>query len=86
MRPRWSPSARRGLQLDVPALTEPLCTNMWMTCVQRRRVCAYAVEMLGISLHDHSHGRAFTRESASRILCMRRKPELSTCHAVTENK
>jgi hypothetical protein len=32
---------------------------MWMTCAQRRRVCAYPVEMLGIPLHDHSHDRAF---------------------------
>jgi hypothetical protein len=59
---------------------------MWMACAQRRRVCAYAVEMLGIALHGHSHDRAFTRESASRILCMQRKPELSTCHAATGNK
>jgi hypothetical protein len=50
--------ARRGLQLDVPALTAPLCTNMWMACAQRRRVCAYAVEMLGIALHGHSHDKA----------------------------
>jgi hypothetical protein len=27
-----------------------LCTNMWMTCAQRRPACAYAVEMLGIPL------------------------------------
>jgi len=63
-----------------------LCTNMWITCAQRRRACAYAVEMLGIPLPGRSHDRAFTWESASRILCMQRKPELSTCHSVIDNK
>jgi hypothetical protein len=63
-----------------------LCTNMWMTCAQRHRACAYAVEMLGIPLRGQNHDRAFTWESGSRILCMQRKLELSTCHAVIGNK
>ena len=63
-----------------------LCTNMWMTCVQWRRACAYVVEMLGIPLPGRNHDRAFTWESASRILCMQRKSELSTCHASIDNK
>lgn len=63
-----------------------LCTNMWMTCAQRRRACAYAVEMLGIPLPGRNHDRAFTWESVSRILCMQRKLELSTCHAAIGNK
>lgn len=29
---------------------------------------------------------AFTWESASRTLCMQRKPEFSTCHAAIDNK
>ena len=63
-----------------------LCTNMWMTCAQRRRACAYAVEMLGIPMPGRNHNRAFTWDSMSRILCMQRKPELSTCHAAISNK
>ena len=63
-----------------------LCTNMWITCAQRRRACAYAVEMLGISLPGRNHDRAFTWESASRILCIQRKPELSTCQPAMDNK
>ena len=63
-----------------------LCTNMWITCAQRRRACAYAVEMLGIPLPGRNHDRAFTWENASRILCMQRKPELSTCHCAIANK
>lgn len=62
-----------------------LCTNMWITCAQRRRACAYAVEMLGIPLPGRNHDRASTWESASRILWMQRKPELSTCHAAIDN-
>ncbi len=62
-----------------------LCTNMWITCAQRRRACAYAVEMLGIPLPGRNHDRAFTWESASRTLCMQRKRELSTCHAAIDN-
>ena len=34
-----------------------LCTNMWITCAQRRRACAYAVEMLGIPLPGRNHDR-----------------------------
>jgi len=63
-----------------------LCTNMWITCAQRRRACAYAVEMLGIPLPGRNHERAFTWENASSILCIQRKPELSTCRAVIDNK
>jgi hypothetical protein len=63
-----------------------LCTNMWMTCAQRRRACAHTVEMLGITLHGRNHDRAFTWESASRILCMQRKPELSTCRVAIGDK
>ena len=63
-----------------------LCTNMWITCAQRRRACAYAVEMLGIPLPGRNHDRAFTWESASRILCIQRKPELSTCQPAIDNK
>jgi hypothetical protein len=63
-----------------------LCTNMWITCAQRRRACANPVEMLGIPLPGRNHGRGFTWESASRTLCMQRKPELSTCHAAIGNK
>jgi hypothetical protein len=63
-----------------------LCTNMWMTCAQRRRACAHTVEMLGITLHGRNHDRVFTWESASRSLCMQRKPELSTCHAAIGDK
>ena len=63
-----------------------LCTNMWITCAQRRRACANPVEMLGITLPGRNHGRGFTWESASRTLCMQRKPELSTCHAAIGNK
>jgi hypothetical protein len=62
-----------------------LCTNMWITCAQRRRACAYAVEMLGIPLPGRNHDRAFTWENASRILCMQRRAELSTCHAAIDN-
>ena len=57
-----------------------LCTNMWMTCAQRRWACVQAVEMLGISQHGRNQNRAFTRESASNILCIKKKPEFSTCH------
>jgi hypothetical protein len=63
-----------------------LCTNMWMTCAQQRRACAYAVEMLGIPLHGRNQDRAFTWESASRILCMQMKLDLSTCHAAINDK
>jgi len=63
-----------------------LCTNMWMTCAQRRRACAYAVEILGIPLPARNHDRAFTCESASHILCIPRKSELSTCRAAIGNK
>ncbi len=63
-----------------------LCTNMWITCAQWRRACAYAVEMLGIPLSGRNHDRAFIWENASRILCMQRKPELSTCHSAIVNK
>ena len=62
-----------------------LCTNMWITCAQRRRACAYAVEMLGIPLPGCNHDRDFTWESASRTLCVQEKPELSTCHAAIDN-
>ncbi len=62
-----------------------LCTNMWITCAQRRRACAYAVEMLGIPLPGRNHDRDFTWESASHTLCMQGKPELSTCHAAIDN-
>jgi hypothetical protein len=34
-----------------------LCTNMWITCAQPRRACAYAVEMLGIPLPGRNHDR-----------------------------
>ena len=34
-----------------------LCTNMWITCAQRRRACAYGVEMLGIPLPGRNHDR-----------------------------
>jgi hypothetical protein len=63
-----------------------LCTNMWITCAQRRRACAYAVEMLGIPLPVPPPDRNFTWENASRTLCMQRKTELSTCHAAIDNK
>ena len=63
-----------------------LCTNMWITCAQRRRACAYAVEMLGIPLPGRNHDRAFTWESATRILCIQRKPELSTCQPAIDKK
>lgn len=48
-----------------------LCTNMWMTCAQRRRSCVCAVEMLGIPLPGRTHDSAFTWESATRSLCIR---------------
>jgi hypothetical protein len=35
---------------------------MWMTCVQQRRTCACAVEMLGIPLPDRTRGWPFTWE------------------------
>ena len=63
-----------------------LCTNMWITCAQRRRACAYAVEMLGIPLPVRQPDRNFTWENASRTLCMQSKTELSTCHAAIDNK
>ena len=47
-----------------------LCTNVWMTCAQQRRTCAYAVEMLGIPLRGRNQDKAFTWENASRILCI----------------
>ena len=81
--------ARRSLLPASPAtrlLPCRLCTNMWITCAQRRRACAYAVEMLGIPLPGRNHERAFTWENASSILCIQRKPELSTCRAVIDNK
>ena len=49
--PRKDRRPRRPLLPASPAarlLPCRLCTNMWMTCAQRRRACAYAVEMLGI--------------------------------------
>ena len=55
-----------------------LCTNMWMTCAQRRRACVYTVEMLGIPLPDRNQNRAFTWESANHTLCIQKKLELST--------
>jgi len=73
-------SAARGL---LPCC---LCTNMWITCAQRPRACAYAVEMLGIPLPVPQPDRNLTWESASRTLCMQRKTELSTCHAAIDNK
>jgi len=73
-------SAARGL---LPCC---LCTNMWITCAQRRRACAYAVEMLGIPLPVPQPDSTFTWESASRTLCMQRKTELSTCHPAIDNK
>jgi len=42
--------------------------------------------MLGIALPGRNHNKAFTWESVSHILCMQRKPELSTCHAAIDNK
>ena len=45
---------------------------MWMACAQRRRTCAYTVEMLGITLPSGNQNRAFTWESASHILCIER--------------
>ena len=83
-----APARRSLLPASQPAGLLPccLCTNMWITCAQRRRACAYEVEMLGIPLPGRSHNRAFTWESASRILCIQRKPELSTCHPAIDNK
>lgn len=63
-----------------------LCTNVWMTCAQRRRACAYTVEMLGIPLPGRNQDRAFTWENVSRILCMQIKLDLSTRHAVINDK
>jgi hypothetical protein len=51
-----------------------LCTNMWMTCAQQRRSCAQPVEILGISWPGCTRDGGFTWESASRTLCIRRKP------------
>jgi hypothetical protein len=53
---------------------------MWMTCAQRRCACVQTVEMLGISEPGRNQNRAFTRESASNILCIPRKSNLSTRH------
>ena len=55
-----------------------LCTNMWMTCVQRGRACVQPVEMLGIPQHGRNQNGAFTRESVSNILCIPGNPDLST--------
>ena len=71
---RCCPPARKGL---LPCL----CTNMWMTCAQWRRTCAYAVEMLGIPLSDCNRNRASTWGSAHRLLWIRGILELSTCRA-----
>jgi hypothetical protein len=63
-----------------------LCTNVWMTCVQRRRSCAYTVEMLGIPLPGRNRDRAFTWEGASRSLCIQKKLELSTSHTAIHDE
>jgi hypothetical protein len=68
---RLAGHASTGAEPLVPALATGLlpcclCTNMWMTCAQRRRACAYAVEMLGIPLHHHNHDRGlYLRERGS---------------------
>jgi len=67
-------------------LTRWLCTNMWMTCAQQHWACVCAVEMLGIPLPWRTREGAFTWESAGHALCMRRKPELSTCRVAIDDK
>jgi hypothetical protein len=62
-----------------------LCTNMWMTCAQRRQACAYAVEMLGIPPPGRTGTGHFTWENASHILCIQGKLELSTRCAAINN-
>jgi hypothetical protein len=49
-----------------------------MTCAQRRCACVQTVEMLGIAQHGRNQNGAFTRESASNILCIPGNPDLST--------
>jgi hypothetical protein len=62
-----------------------LCTNMWITCAQRRRACAYEWKCWGFRCLAATMTGAFTWESASHTLCMQRKPELSTRHAAIDN-
>ena len=49
-----------------------LCTNVWMTCAQRRQACAQAVEILGIPQPNRNQERAFTWESASHTCAYRK--------------
>jgi hypothetical protein len=63
-----------------------LCTTMWITCVKRRRACAHIGEMLGIVLPGRARNRAFTWESAIRVLWTEKKAKLSTRHAATAHK
>src|SRR5208337_2668989 len=67
-------------------VTALLCTTMWITCVKRRRACAYTVEMLGIRLPGRARNRAFTWESAIRTLCIGKNLKLSTRHAAIADK
>ena len=47
-----------------------LCTNLWMTCVKRRRLCVQAREMLGIAVPDHVNNRTFSWENTIHTLCI----------------
>jgi hypothetical protein len=80
LRPPFPASPVRGL------LACCLCTNMWMTCAQRRRACVYTVEMLGIPQPDRNLNRAFTWESANHTLCIKKKLELSTSHTAIHDE
>jgi len=44
-------------------LTGHVCTSMWITCAQRRRACAGAVEMLGIPPPGRAHKSPLTRKT-----------------------
>jgi len=58
-----------------------VCINMWITCAKRHQACARAVEMLGIPPPGPAGKRSSNWEDATRALCMKRNPELSTRHA-----
>jgi hypothetical protein len=59
---------------------------MWITCAKRRGACGHRGEMLGIVLPSGPHNSAATWDFAIHILCINKKPELSTRHAAMAHK
>jgi len=82
----WLPLAALAAVLSVDKLATSLWTTVCSTCVKPGLACVHTGEMMGTSLPSRRPANHLTWHNALRALCIRKRLEFSTRHAVTFNK